>query len=427
MFTLEPDAASGAAVTTVRRTFEKAAPERAARAARTRSVQTEAPLRFAPLTPERWPDLETLFGANGACGGCWCMWWRQSHGEFKARKGATNKRLFRKLVESGSEPGILAYAGQEAVGWCAVAPRAEYRRLETSRNLKPVDDAPAWATPCFFVARQYRRQGLTVRLLHAAIERARRAGAPVLEGYPIEPGTGNVPAAFAWTGFVPAFFAAGFKEALRRSQRQPIMRIDLATRLRKPRVRPISKGIIRFGLVLCAVVLLHSQALLGQSIDIVSSSDCASCDLDLPRGGVASVFVRVRPAWLNGLVLAGQFRITGLPSDWLATYLPAAAAHASVGDPLGAGVTTAFPSRQLGECIDFGTVVIEATSMRSNVRLQIEQHVMAPQPCPIISYDTFADPPFVCAAGGTLLINSDVGCPIGVNAAAWSAVKLLFK
>jgi GNAT superfamily N-acetyltransferase len=155
------------------------------------------------------------------------MWWRLSRPEYEAKKGAANKRLFRDIVRSGAVPGLLAYVGGEPAGWCAVQPRTAYPRLATSRNLKPIDDAPAWAAPCLFVARAHRRRGLTVKLLKAAVDHARRAGASLLEGYPIEPGTGKVPDAFAWTGFVPAFQAAGFTEALRRSPRQPIMRIAL--------------------------------------------------------------------------------------------------------------------------------------------------------------------------------------------------------
>jgi GNAT superfamily N-acetyltransferase len=184
-------------------------------------------LRFAALTPERWADLEQLFGANGACGGCWCMWWRLGHAEFKQKKGAPNRRAFRRLVESGAVPGILAYAGNDPVGWCAVEPRAAYPRFAVSRNLKPVDDQPVWSVTCFFVARPFRRQGITVQLLEAAKKHARKHGGRILEGYPIEPGGGTVPAAFAWTGFVPAFRSAGFVELLRRSPRQPIVRCAL--------------------------------------------------------------------------------------------------------------------------------------------------------------------------------------------------------
>lgn len=30
-------------------------------------------LTVAPLTRERWADLETLFSPRGACGGGWCI------------------------------------------------------------------------------------------------------------------------------------------------------------------------------------------------------------------------------------------------------------------------------------------------------------------------------------------------------------------
>lgn len=30
-------------------------------------------LHIKELTPELWPALEKLFGKNGACAGCWCM------------------------------------------------------------------------------------------------------------------------------------------------------------------------------------------------------------------------------------------------------------------------------------------------------------------------------------------------------------------
>ena len=36
-----------------------------------------------PLTPERWPDLETIFEARGCsvARGCWCMYYRVSSKE----------------------------------------------------------------------------------------------------------------------------------------------------------------------------------------------------------------------------------------------------------------------------------------------------------------------------------------------------------
>jgi GNAT superfamily N-acetyltransferase len=98
--------------------------------------------------------------------------------------------------------------------------------------LSPVDDQPVWSITCFFVARPYRRRGVTVELLEAAVRHARAHGARIVEGYPIEPGDGNVPAAFAYTGLVPAFRAAGFVESARRSHRQPVMRRRVGARAR---------------------------------------------------------------------------------------------------------------------------------------------------------------------------------------------------
>jgi GNAT superfamily N-acetyltransferase len=193
--------------------------------ARQRSHDTR--LTFRPLTPARWGDLEQLFGANGACGGCWCMWWRLARSEFQRQKGEANKEAFRALLDAGEVPGVLAYEGGRPVGWCAVAPRESYPALGRSRVLKPVDEQPVWSVTCFFVAKDKRRQGLTVRLLRAAVDHVRRQGGRVVEGYPVEPKAGPMPAAFAWTGLAAAFRKAGFVECARRSETRPIMRREL--------------------------------------------------------------------------------------------------------------------------------------------------------------------------------------------------------
>lgn len=182
---------------------------------------------FHPLTPDRWSDFERLFGPRGACGGCWCMHARRSSRDFAANKGDGNRRAFRRIVQAGPPPGILAYAGDRAVGWCAIAPRREFVRLATSRVLAPVDDQPVWSVPCFFVAREWRRRGLSARLLRAALSYARSRGARIVEGYPIEPYADNVPAPFAWVGLPATFRAAGFHEVARRSKARPIMRRTL--------------------------------------------------------------------------------------------------------------------------------------------------------------------------------------------------------
>ncbi len=117
-------------------------------------------LTFHPLVPERWADLERLFGERGACGGCWCMWWRLPRSEFTRRKGEGNRRALRRIVGAGRVSGILAYAGGEPVGWCSVAPRDDFPVLDRSHTLKHVDECPVWSVVCLFVARPYRRRGV---------------------------------------------------------------------------------------------------------------------------------------------------------------------------------------------------------------------------------------------------------------------------
>lgn len=183
----------------------------------------QSELRYYPVTPERWQDLETLFGPRGACGGCWCMWWRLSRSQFEQQKGEQNREALKELVDAGRVPGLLAYVDGQPIGWCSVAPREEFPVLERSRTLKRVDDLPVWSIVCFFVAKPYRRQGLTVHLIKAAVDYARERGATIVEGYPVEP-KAAMPAAFAYTGLASAFRQAGFVEVLRRSETRPIMR-----------------------------------------------------------------------------------------------------------------------------------------------------------------------------------------------------------
>jgi GNAT superfamily N-acetyltransferase len=181
-------------------------------------------LTIRPATPSRWPDLERLFGERGACGGCWCMAWRLRHRDWVAGKGAGNKRAMQQIVTSGGRPGIIGYVDREPVAWCAVAPREQYTHLERSRVLKPVDDQPVWSVSCLFVLKPYRRQGLSVLMLQGAVEFARKAGATILEGYPVVPTMKPTPDAFVWTGVPSSFLEAGFHEVARRSPTRPIMR-----------------------------------------------------------------------------------------------------------------------------------------------------------------------------------------------------------
>jgi GNAT superfamily N-acetyltransferase len=181
-------------------------------------------LTFQPVTPDRWADVEAFFEAHGMLRGCWCMWWRRKRSEFYPDWGQGNQALFREIVEEGRVPGLLAYDGDQPVGWVSVAPREVFPVLQRSPVLRPVDGEPVWSIVCFFVHRDYRGKGVTARLVQAAAAYARQQGARIIEGYPYDPPEGEVSDSLTFTGQVSAFTQAGFREVARRSAKRPILR-----------------------------------------------------------------------------------------------------------------------------------------------------------------------------------------------------------
>jgi GNAT superfamily N-acetyltransferase len=187
------------------------------------------PVEVVPATAERWADLETLFGKNGACAGCWCMFWRLSRADYKRQQGEGNKVVLRELTLGNQVPGVLATVDGRPAGWCSVGPRETYAALERSRTLKRVDDQPVWSIVCFFVARPHRRGGLMTELLRGAVEYARQQGARIVEAYPIDTqapklaGQKLTPLG-GYMGIASAFRALGFVEVGRASETQLILR-----------------------------------------------------------------------------------------------------------------------------------------------------------------------------------------------------------
>jgi GNAT superfamily N-acetyltransferase len=190
-------------------------------------IKIRSSYKFYPVTKKHWKDFEMLFGDKGACAGCWCMYWRVKSADWEKQKGDGNKKAMKKIIFSDTIPGIIAYHNNEPVGWCSVAPREEFSRLDNSRILKPVDEKPVWSVVCFFIHKNYRKQGLSTALLNAAKKFVKSSGGKILEGYPLEPKEDKMPDAFAWTGISAAFQSAGFKEVARRSETRPIMRYNL--------------------------------------------------------------------------------------------------------------------------------------------------------------------------------------------------------
>jgi GNAT superfamily N-acetyltransferase len=180
-------------------------------------------VRIRPLTPALWPALEDLFGRNGACNGCWCMYWRIG-AAYRKRPRGKNKTAFREVVRHGPPPGLLAFDGDLAVGWCQLTPRDALPWLERTWRLARVDAVPVWSLSCFYVRKGHRRKGVMAALIAAATQAARRARAPALEAYPFD---AEVSPSASSTGYAASFERAGFKIVARRDPARPILRRDL--------------------------------------------------------------------------------------------------------------------------------------------------------------------------------------------------------
>jgi len=179
-------------------------------------------LSIHPITLDRLPALEDLFREQKVANCCWCMYWRIGS-DYRKRPRAANKASFCELVECGPPPGLLAFDGDLAVGWCQLTPRDALPWLDRSWRLKRIDELPVWSLSCFYVRKSYRKHGVTSALIAASLEAAKRAGATALEAYPVD---ANLTPSTSHTGYVSTFERAGFRIVARHVPPRPIMRYD---------------------------------------------------------------------------------------------------------------------------------------------------------------------------------------------------------
>jgi GNAT superfamily N-acetyltransferase len=186
--------------------------------------------RVVPLTPDIWPAFERLFGKQGACMGCWCMYWRLPRKDWDAARGDKAKRLFKRRVTAGPPPGVVAFDGETAVGWLQIGPRADTPEWNGPRRVSaPVKEADAadpcvWAATCFYVKAGARGQGVSEALLKGALAFAKANGARAVEACTID---GDASSGAAYVGRTAVFARVKFRETARRKPNRPLMRLAL--------------------------------------------------------------------------------------------------------------------------------------------------------------------------------------------------------
>lgn len=159
-------------------------------------------------------DLKTILGPKRPDANvCWCLSYRlTSSKENVALTGPARGELVQQLVRQQPPPGVIAYDGDEVVGWAGVHPRAD-TSFAHNRKIPHVDDLDVWSVWCIRVRPGHRKSGISHHLLAGAVEFARGCGAPAIEGYPLDNKGEKIDLTMAYVGTRSLFETAGFTKA----------------------------------------------------------------------------------------------------------------------------------------------------------------------------------------------------------------------
>jgi GNAT superfamily N-acetyltransferase len=124
-------------------------------------------------------DVKTMVGPKRPDASvCWCLSYRwTSSRENRDLVGPARGERVRQLVRQSPPPGVLAYDGDDVVGWAAVHPRAD-TSFARNRKIPHIDDLDVWSVWCIRVRPGRRGRGISHHLLAGAVEFARANGRP---------------------------------------------------------------------------------------------------------------------------------------------------------------------------------------------------------------------------------------------------------
>ena len=168
-------------------------------------------LDIRPVTPDRIDDFVRVANPNRRASHCWCLSHRLTAPEVAELGNGSREQAFRALAGRANPPGVIGYDDGEPVGWCSIGPRSENTRLARSRLIRPLDDLPVWSIICIVIRGGHRRRGYTTPLITGAVEYAAARGAPAVESYPVDAGSGRIDLTMAFVGTRAMFEKAGFE------------------------------------------------------------------------------------------------------------------------------------------------------------------------------------------------------------------------
>jgi GNAT superfamily N-acetyltransferase len=170
-------------------------------------------LTVEPATHARFDDLAAVIGPKRPDASvCWCLSHRIDAKENTRLRGTDRGARMEELTRARVAPGVLAYDGEEVVGWAAVAPRSQ-TPFERSTRIPHFDDQPVWSIWCIRVRPGHRGEGISHALLAGAVDYAASQGAPAVEGYPVDNRGERVDLTMAFVGTRALFERAGFELA----------------------------------------------------------------------------------------------------------------------------------------------------------------------------------------------------------------------
>jgi len=170
-------------------------------------------IEVEPATTARFDDVAAMLGPkNPDSSVCWCLSHRLDSKTNRELVGPARGEYVRRLCSRTVAPGVLAYEGDDVVGWAAVAPRSELP-FARSRKIPHVDQLPVWSVWCIRVRPGHRGRGISSALLDGAVAYARSQHAPAIEGYPVDNKGERVDLTMAYVGTRTLFERAGFTKA----------------------------------------------------------------------------------------------------------------------------------------------------------------------------------------------------------------------
>jgi GNAT superfamily N-acetyltransferase len=170
-------------------------------------------ISIEPATTARFDDVATMLGPkNPASSVCWCLSHRVDARTNRELVGPARREYVHELTRRPVAPGVLAYDGDDVVGWAAVAPRADLP-FQHSTKIPHVDGLPVWSLWCIRVRPGHRGRGVAHALVSGAVDYAASQGAPAVEGYPVDNEGRRVDLTMAYVGTRSLFEKAGFTRA----------------------------------------------------------------------------------------------------------------------------------------------------------------------------------------------------------------------